>query len=224
MKPKAVVTLSGGLDSAVALAVGRGFLDIQRAYFVEYGQKTLWQERRCAYALAEWYGLGIESLVIAPLDSPLTNQPLPEGALSQSASADPNTVTPLYVPMRNLILLAHIASAAYNLGIHQIVTGNTPSVSYPDTGKEYLLQVEKTLDVSSWKIWKIYAPLIEMTKAQVVSLGIALNVPLWKTWSCYLSQTQEPCGQCRGCLKRAEAFREMVIQDPALKGGTGNGN
>jgi 7-cyano-7-deazaguanine synthase len=219
---KAVVLLSGGMDSATTLAVAakKGY-DICALSF-DYGQRhrrELWSARR----LARFFGIKEHRVLRIPLGelggSALTDPaiPVPPGKGPWRKGA---RIPPTYVPARNLVLLSFAAAAAEIFGAEAIFIGaNALDYSgYPDCRPAFLRQFERTVRKGTkrgvaGKPVKIIAPLLRLSKADIVRLGASLGVPFHLTWSCYRGGNR-PCGRCDSCLIRARGFREAGMNDP----------
>lgn len=238
MKNKAVILLSGGLDSAVTLylALKEG-LECHCLSF-RYGQRHA-REVECARSLT--LGSGAKHYTVE-FDLPWKgsslfegDRPIPIGrTMREISSGIPST----YVPARNTIFLSMAASCAEAIGACDIFIGAhwQDSSGYPDCRKEYLeafnnVIKQGTRDGSSGGL-RVKFPLISKTKREIIRLGAALGVPFERTWSCY-SGTRQPCGECDSCVLRARGFKEAGIEDSllsrretpgsstALKGGAG---
>jgi len=217
---KAVVLLSGGLDSATTLyyARDRGYQCHCLAF--DYGQRHAGELRR-AKAVAGAAGCLYRRLKIslpwqgsALLDR---SARLPKGRV-RTLKEIPST----YVPSRNIIFLSFAASFAEAIGARAIFIGaNAVDYSgYPDCRPEFYRAYQKALDRgtktgSENRRIRIYTPLIGKTKAQIIRLGKRLGVPYELTWSCYQG-ARRPCGRCDSCLLRAKGFQEAGMADPAL--------
>jgi 7-cyano-7-deazaguanine synthase len=228
-KKKAVVLLSGGLDSATVLAIARSDGYEAFALSFSYGQRHLWElgaARRVAAAM------GAVEHRIAEIDlrvfggSALTDDiAVPKGrAIDEMAHGIPVT----YVPARNTIFLSFALAWAEVLGARDIFIGvNALDYSgYPDCRPEFIEAFERMANlatkasVEGRQEVKIHTPLIDMTKAQIIRRGMELGVDYGVTSSCYdPSAKGEPCGQCDSCLLRAKGFHECGIEDPARKNG-----
>lgn len=221
---KAVILLSGGLDSATVLAIAcsEGYETFALSF--SYGQRHAWEleaARRVAAAL------GASEHRVASIDlrafggSALTDQiDVPKGrATDEMAHGIPVT----YVPARNTIFLSFALAWAEVLGSNDIFIGvNALDYSgYPDCRPEFIEAFEKMANlatkagVEGRQNLKIHTPLIAMTKAQIIRRGAELGVDYGLTSSCYdPSPAGEPCGQCDSCLLRKKGFRECGIEDP----------
>ncbi|MBI4553856.1 MAG: 7-cyano-7-deazaguanine synthase QueC [Candidatus Latescibacteria bacterium] len=224
MKPKAVILLSGGVDSATTLAIARrdGF-DLYAISF-DYGQRHR-SELRAARRVAD--AMGVVRHVLIPFDlraiggSALTDDiPVPKGRDEAAMSAN---IPVTYVPARNTIFLAFALGWAEALGAFDLYMGvNAIDYSgYPDCRPEYIAAFER-LAVLATKAgvegvgrFRVHTPLIRMTKAEIIRTGAALGVDYSLTHSCY-DPTPDglACGQCDSCLLRQKGFRSAGLSDP----------
>jgi 7-cyano-7-deazaguanine synthase len=221
--PKAVVLLSGGMDSATAAAVAldRGF-EVYALSF-RYGQRHA-KELEAAKRVAEW--LGLRRHVVLDIDlrafggSALTGDlEVPKDTpLERIGSGIPAT----YVPARNTIFLAFALGWAETLGAADIFIGaNALDYSgYPDCRPEYIEAFERMANLATRAgveggHLRIHAPLISLSKAGIIRLGSGLGVEFALTWSCY-DPTPEgtACGRCESCTLRRKGFREAGVADP----------
>jgi 7-cyano-7-deazaguanine synthase len=224
----AVVLLSGGLDSATALAVARyeGFEPYALTF--RYGQRHD-VEVRAALRVAA--AAGVARHVVADIDlrvfggSALTSAiPVPHrGGAADLAGAIPAT----YVPARNTIFLSYALAWAETLESGDVFIGvNAVDYSgYPDCRPEYIAAFEAMANlatkaaVEGRQRLQVHAPLIELTKAGIIALGVSLGVDYADTHSCYdPGPAGRPCGSCDSCLLRAKGFAEAGLADPALAG------
>ena len=219
--PSAVVLLSGGLDSTTALAVARQSFDCY-ALTVRYGQLhqvELEAARRVA-ALANVrdhrvIDIDLAQLAASALTSPGVAVPKDRSLAEIGAPGD---VPPTYVPARNTVLLALALAWAESLGARDIFVGvNVLDASgYPDCRPEFIRAFEALAQVATRSGgFKIHAPLIELTKAQIIELGTKLGVDYGLTHSCYdPSPGGAACGRCDACQLRKKGFAEAGIPDP----------
>ncbi len=222
----AVVLLSGGLDSATVLAIAKSEGYAPHALSFSYGQRHAWELEAAKRVAAS---LGVIEHRIASIDlrvfggSALTSDlAVPKGrAAEEMAHGIPVT----YVPARNTIFLSFALAWAEVLGANDIFLGvNALDYSgYPDCRPEFIAAFEAMANlatkvgVEGRQRLTIHAPLIAMTKAQIIARGIELGVNYGLTSSCYdPSPTGAPCGQCDSCLLRQKGFRENGIEDPLL--------
>lgn len=223
---KAVVLLSGGLDSTTTLAIAKAEGFTPYALSFRYGQRHA-VELEAAQRVA--LALGVAEHVIADIDlrrfggSALTADiPVPKGRPPDHLVEQ---IPITYVPARNTVFLSFALAWAEVLGSSDIFIGvNALDYSgYPDCRPEYIAAFERLANlatvagVEGRQRLKIHAPLIELTKAQIIHRGIALGVDYGLTSSCYdPGPDGRPCGQCDSCQLRARGFHEAGMADPLL--------
>ncbi len=224
---RAVVLLSGGLDSATVLAMAKAEGYELYALSFSYGQRHA-RELEAARRVAA--SIGVVQHRIAAIDlrafggSALTADiEVPKGrAPEEMAEGIPIT----YVPARNTIFLAFALAWAEVLGASDIFLGvNALDYSgYPDCRPEFIEAFEKMANlatkagVEGQQRLNIHTPLIAMTKAQIIAKGRELDVDYGITFSCYdPGPAGAPCGQCDSCLLREKGFRENGIEDPVRR-------
>ncbi len=226
--PRAVVLLSGGLDSTTAAALARREGYELFALTVRYGQvhtAEIDAARRVALAL------GVSKHVELDVDlrafggsSLLGDGEIPK-APNNSISQSPNIPIPsTYVPARNTIILSLALGWAEVVGAERIVIGvNAIDYSgYPDCRPEFLSAFEYLATVATragvgGQVIRIWAPLQTLTKAGIIRLGVELGVDYGLTHSCYEPLADgRPCGQCDSCRFRARGFDEAGVADPLL--------
>lgn len=212
---RAVVLLSGGLDSTVALwwAQKQGWTC--EALTFRYGQRHA-REYRAAQAMARAarVPLHVVSFALPWSTSSLTNRraSLPRRHAGRIGSGIPST----YVPGRNTIFLSFALSLADQIDAGALVIGaNAVDYSgYPDCRGPYLRAFEKAARLGSrtgaeGRSLRVLAPLVRLTKAQIVTLGRRLNAPIDQTWSCYAGGAR-PCRTCDSCVLREKGFAEAA--------------
>ncbi len=225
MKKIGIVLLSGGLDSATTLAIAQDAGYDVRALSFRYGQRHE-AELDAARRVAKRFG--VEQHVFAQIDlrmfggSALTSDiAVPKNReLAEMSSGIPVT----YVPARNTVFLSFALAWAEVLGSSDIFIGvNALDYSgYPDCRPEYIEAYEHMANLatragveSSTRV-RIHAPLITMTKAEIIQRGLSLGVDYSLTCTCYdPSHIGEACGHCDACLLRLKGFAEAGLRDPA---------
>ena len=217
--------LSGGLDSTTALAVARSQGLICYALTVKYGQ--LHQiELLAAARVAQALGAAEHRVVEVDL-GPLARSALtsPQIAVPKDRPlaeiGAPGDVPSTYVPARNTVLLALALAWAESLGAREIFVGvNVLDASgYPDCRPEFVRAFEALAQVATRTGgFRVRAPLIELTKAQIIRQGIALGVDYAMTHSCYDPQGDAACGRCDACVLRRKGFVEAGVSDPTRYG------
>ena len=223
-KPTAIVLLSGGLDSTTCLAIAKdeGFTPIALSF--RYGQRHN-GELECAAAIAR--SAGVEHL-IADIDlaafggSALVDESLevPKHESVDDLSADSVPIT--YVPARNTIFLSFAIAVAETRGAHDVFIGvNAVDYSgYPDCRPEFITAFEEMANLATREgieggRLRIRTPLLDLTKAEIIQLGLSLGVDYGVTMSCYDPAADGgACGHCDACLLRARGFADAAVGDP----------
>ena len=223
--PRAVVLVSGGLDSATALAIAQRDGFECHALSFRYGQRHA-VELAAAAAVCRQARVADHKVIDLDLrafgGSALTADiPVPKGRTEEAMAAE---IPVTYVPARNTIFLSFALAWAEVLGARDIVIGvNALDYSgYPDCRPEFIAQFERLANVATragvegTTPFRLHAPLIAMTKARIIATGMALGVDYGLTRSCYdPAPGGAACGACDSCLLRLRGFRESGISDPA---------
>lgn len=222
---KAVVLLSGGMDSCVSTAVARerhgaGNLALLHA---GYGQRTQRRERRAFDEIADFYD--VRERLVAQLDhfraiggSALTDEKIavPENQLG-TPSPHGKAIPVTYVPFRNAHFLSVAVSWAEAIGAGAIYIGAVAedSSGYPDCRPEYYKVFQELIRVGTRPETQIeiVTPVITMKKSEIIRRGLELEAPLRLTWSCYQDE-EMACGACDSCMLRLRAFAEAGASDP----------
>jgi 7-cyano-7-deazaguanine synthase len=228
---RAVVLLSGGLDSAtvLALAIERGFEAF--ALTVRYGQRHAVEVERAAEMAR---GAGAAEHRVVDLDlgfiagSALTDRAIkvPKARTAEQIDAG---IPVTYVPARNTLFLSLALAWAEGLGARDLFVGvNALDYSgYPDCRPEFIEAFERLANRATrlgveGRSFSVHAPLLRLTKAQIVREAQRLGVDLARTVSCYdPGPGGQPCGSCDACILRAKGFREAGLTDPAVRRGGG---
>lgn len=209
---KAVVLLSGGIDSATCLylAIRQGF--VPHCLIFNYGQrhtreivsaKKIARKAKCGYSVCgmsfPWKG---SSLIDKSLEIPVHGRGIPS----------------TYVPGRNIIFLSFALSCAEAIKAEAVFIGaNVRDFSgYPDCRPEFYRSFKSVARTGlKSKAIKILTPLLHKSKAEIIKIGLELSVPYYLCWSCYRG-ADKPCGRCDSCRFRARGFRQANLKDPAL--------
>lgn len=215
LNQKAVVLLSGGLDSAVCLwkAKEAGWILYTITYNFHLRHS---KEIQAAEKLAEKANAVEHRTVDLPF--------LKEIKDSEIDSSHPlhkilDKVSSAYIPMRNTAFYAIASSWAESLGAKYVVGGHIASdhASFPDSTPEYFQLFNRLLKTGSWtgrvQPIRVVTPLSGLTKADVVREAVRLKVPLELTWSCY-ERGEKACGRCPACVSRLKAFQSAGVKDP----------
>ena len=222
---KAVVLLSGGLDSATTLAVANSDGFQCYALTFAYGQRHK-REIEAAKKVAESLEVAehriIEIDLVAFGGSALTDKAIdvPKDKVGPDGSAQ---IPITYVPARNTIFLSYALAWAEVLGAFDIFIGvnSTDYSGYPDCRAEFIAAFEKTANLATAAAvedkgrFRIHTPIIEMTKAQIIQTGTKLGVDYSLTHSCYDPDSRgRSCGRCDSCRLRLKGFAEAGLEDP----------
>jgi len=221
--PPAIVLLSGGLDSYTSAAIAQENGFALYALTVRYGQ-THAAEINAARRVAA--ALGVAEHVVIDLDlraiarSALTGS----GAVPKDRDVDAGQIPTTYVPARNTIFLSLALAWAESIGARDVFLGvNALDYSgYPDCRPEFVRAFERLAGLATKAgveggAFTVHAPLLEMTKADIVRKGRALGLDYGLTMSCYdPSPEGMPCGRCDSCTLRARGFAEAGVADPVL--------
>jgi 7-cyano-7-deazaguanine synthase len=227
---KAVVLLSGGMDSCVcaAIAVQRHGAEHVALLHSGYGQRTQKRERQAFESIADFYR--VHQRLVVQLDHfrAIGGSALTDGAIAvpehQHISANPgsNEIPVTYVPFRNAHFLSVAVSWAEVIGARSIYIGAVAedSSGYPACRPEYYRVFQELIRVGTRPEThiEIATPVIALKKSQIIRKGIELGAPLHLTWSCYQSE-DAPCGLCDSCLLRMRAFAEAGASDPISQRG-----
>src|SRR5438093_3880817 len=216
-RDKAVVLVSGGMDSCVTAAIAVAE-HVAAFLHVSYGQRTERKERSCFEALADHFR--VEERLAARLDvlraiggSSLTDRSMavPEADLSRAG------IPPTYVPFRNAQFLSIAVAWAEVIGASHVYIGavQEDSSGYPDCRREFYDLFERAVDAGTRPQTRIRleTPVIHLKKSAIVRRGVELGAPLDLTWSCYQSE-EIACGVCDSCALRLRAFVEAGVPDP----------
>jgi len=221
---KAVVLLSGGMDSCVCAAIARekhGAGNVALLHAM-YAQRTEQRERRAFDEIARFYG--IRATLVVKLHhfqaiggSALTDGRIavPENRLDEARAG--STIPVTYVPFRNAHFLSVGVSWAESIGAGALYIGAVAedSSGYPDCRPEYYRVFQELIRVGTKPETRIemVTPVIAMKKSEIVRRGRELGAPLHLTWSCYQGE-ELACGKCDSCLLRLRAFAEAGTEDP----------
>ena len=215
-RPKAVVLMSGGMDSCVTAAIASQSYQLAGLH-VSYGQLTEARERRAFQQIADFYGIR-ERLVIElpPLEriggSALTDPRIP----LRDADLEATDIPASYVPFRNAHFLAAAVSWGEVTGAQKIFIGavEPDSSGYPDCRPSYYRIFNQLIAAGTRPetCLEIVTPLIRLRKHDIVKLGIELGAPFHLSWSCYRS-SEKACGPCDSCALRLRAFEQAGVED-----------
>lgn len=225
---KAVVLLSGGIDSTTCLAMAVTEYGAKHvaALCTDYGQKHD-KEIQAAEDVANYYGVPLTVLNLKSVFACCSNPLLKGGAdikhesyASQLEKLGGEGTVDTYVPFRNGLLLSCAASVALSMGASSIYYGahadDAAGRAYPDCTESFVNYMSNAISSGTANGIMLVAPLIRMNKSAIVTIGLALGAPYHLTWSCYEGK-DNPCGRCGTCIDRAVAFKDNGIVDPARR-------
>jgi 7-cyano-7-deazaguanine synthase len=221
---KAVVLLSGGMDSCVSTAIARerhGPGNIA-ALHASYGQRTQAREHKAFEDIADF--CGIRQRLVVRLDhfraiggSALTDSKIAVPEVELSGPSAEGNIPMTYVPFRNAHFLSVAVSWAEAIGAEAVYIGAVAedSSGYPDCRPEYYRAFQELVRVGTRPEThiEIVTPVITLRKSEIIRRGVELGAPLHLTWSCYQSE-DAACGVCDSCLLRLRAFAEAGVDDP----------
>lgn len=232
---RSIVLTSGGLDSAVCLALAEAerskskagsWAEFQNqiiALSVDYGQKHK-KEQDAAMNLAGYYGAKLQTVSIDPhqfrgAGSTIMDLDKPNPMTTYAELAKSEGVSPTYVPFRNGNLLSIAASYALKYECEMIWAGmhaeDARGWAYPDCTPEFIGAMANAIYIGTYHKVRLKTPLMWLNKKDIVYLGAVHNVPFHMTWSCYNGQ-ELSCGVCPTCVSRLAAFKANGMEDPLL--------
>jgi 7-cyano-7-deazaguanine synthase len=212
---RSVLLFSGGLDSTVALFKLRAEGIEVRPLSINYGQRHL-VELRHAHRICRSLGLELKEL-----DSPQLHEILSGSSQTSEDIAVPEghyteeSMKLTVVPNRNMIMLSLAIGWAVSLKFDSVTYAahSGDHTIYPDCRPEFIKAVDNCAQLCDWHPVRVEAPFQGMSKADIVRLGLELDVPFKDTWSCYKGKLLH-CGRCGTCVERKEAFEKAGLEDP----------
>lgn len=215
---KAVVLLSGGMDSALCAAIALQTGYTVAALHLNYGQKTQARELECFHRLAEYFNASEKLVVDVSHFSAIGGSSLTDSAIQVTkADLTSEEIPSSYVPFRNGNILSIAVSWAEVIGAEAIFIGamQLDSSGYPDCRREFFDSFEQSINLGTKPETniKIVTPLIDFTKKDIVEKGLQHGVPFGFTWSCY-SDSDTACGVCDSCALRLRGFQAAGANDP----------
>ena len=220
MASKAIVLVSGGMDSCVTAAIAARENDALAFLHISYGQRTEARERKAFNDIADHYRVKGRLDVSIEHLAKIGGSSLTDGAIAVTeADLESKEIPTSYVPFRNANMLAIATSWAEVIGAGCIYIGAVAedSSGYPDCRPEFYDAFQRTIDTGTKPDTRIEirTPIIDLTKAEIVRKGIELEAPLHLTWSCYCSEDLA-CGTCDSCALRLRGFERAGVEDPIL--------
>lgn len=217
-KPIAVVTLSGGMDSAVCtgLAIEMGFE--VAALHLNYGQRTQDKELQAFNNICEHYNIQRKLVVDISYLTSIGGSSLTDHTIAVEKNFHSDVDIPkTYVPFRNANILAIATSWAEVLNASAVFIGavQEDGSGYPDCREVFFQAFQQTINTGTKPTTtiQILTPLLHLNKKEIVLTGDSIEVPFQFTWSCY-DHSEKACGECDSCRLRLRGFREASIKDP----------
>jgi len=217
MKKKAVILLSGGMDSTTAAywAHDEGYDLIGLAF--NYGSKHNDIEHEHARKTADLLGFPFQRIPMLWINDLFKSDLLSAGGDIPEGHYAEATMKRTVVPFRNGIMLSAAIGFAESNDCEAVIIGNHAGdhAVYPDCRTEFIEAISAAAHSGTYNGVKILSPFCEITKADIAALGSELNVNWLDTWSCY-NGTDTHCGRCSTCVERAEAFHDAKVADPTF--------
>ena len=217
---KAISVLSGGLDCTVATSIFSKYYEIHAITF-DYGQKAFKRELRASKEICNkmgWTHDVIELPWLAQISNSSlnTDEEIPELSDEDLDDLDKSqeSASSVWVPARNTVFTSIALSYAESLDAEAIIVGwnGEEGATFPDNSKEYMEKFNELIEVGSPEKIKIEAPLIDLNKEEIVTLGLEFGAPMELSYSCYKGEEKQ-CGVCESCMRRKRAFKNLGIKD-----------
>ena len=214
----AVCLVSGGMDSCVTAAIAKRENEEITFLHISYGQRTERRERHAFNEIADFYAIEKRLAVSIEYLARIGGSSLTDKRIEVTeADLESKEIPTSYVPFRNANMLAIATSWAEVLRANRIYIGAVAedSSGYPDCRPEFYAAFERTIEIGTKPETqiKIVTPIIDLSKAEIVRKGLALNAPLHLSWSCYRSEDLA-CGKCDSCALRLRGFERARAVDP----------
>ena len=215
---RAIVLVSGGMDSCVTAAIANSENDELAFLHVSYGQRTEKRERQAFAALADYYRVDLRLVISLEHLAQIGGSSLTDLSIAVTpANLNSREIPSSYVPFRNSHLLAAAVSWGEVIDANAIYIGAVAedSSGYPDCRPEFYAAFQNVIDLGTkpGTNIRIKTPVIHLKKSEIVRTGLELGAPLELTWSCYQA-SERACGNCDSCALRLRAFREAGVPDP----------
>lgn len=218
---KSIILLSGGLDSLVSLAVAKEEYNINLALTFDYGQKSSQMEILASEKICKHFGIEHKTIKLDWLKeitqtALVSEKEIPVTDLTDLLSDDfvEKSAVSVWVPNRNGAFLNIAASFADSYDYDYIIFGanKEEGTTFPDNTQEFINRINKSFEYSTQKKPKVYAPLINLNKNDIVKRAIECNAPLELTRSCY-STEEKHCGVCESCVRLKRALKENNCEE-----------
>ena len=217
MTKKAIVLLSGGFDSALNLSLAVENYQVVQCLFFDFGQKARLKEEKAVDQLCHHYKVSYQKVSLpwmrditkTSLVNPDVSVPLGDEVDIQNDIQSAHTASQVWVPNRNGVFLNVGASFAESYEAHIVIPGfnKEEASTFPDNSEEFLDQSTKAFSYSTQNKVEVRCFTTYLTKAEMVSKALSMNLPFEKIWSCY-QMGEKPCGQCESCKRLNRALVE----------------
>ena len=227
MKNKSIILLSGGLDSITSLGLCKKEYNIKLALTFDYGQKSLDKEINASRRICEYYNLNHKIIELNWLKKILNNALVSDKYnLPPGENPSEETAKSVWIPNRNALFVNIAAAYAENYGYSHIIIGanKEEASTFPDNSQEFISRINKLFEYSTLTKPKLFAPLINYEKNDIVRVAIKHNIPLELIQSCY-DNTEGHCGTCESCVRlkkalianKAENYLEILFRNENAK-------
>lgn len=217
---KAISVFSGGLDCCVATSAFAKDCQIHAITF-NYGQKAFKRELKAAKEICakmNWTHEVIDLPWLSKISTSSlnTDEEIPDVNVEDLDDLEKSgeSASSVWVPARNMVFTSIAVSYAESIGAEAIIVGwdKEEAATFPDNSKEFLNKFNELIDVGSPDNIKIEAPSIDLTKEEIVKLGIEVGAPMELSYSCYKGGNKH-CGVCESCMRRKRAFKQLGVDD-----------
>lgn len=217
MKQKALIVISGGLDSVVALYQAVNTYDVELGVSFNYGSKH--NHKEIPFAKYHCVRMGVRHLSVNLdfINDYFTSTLLRSGGIIPDGHYTDDAMKQTVVPFRNGIMLSVAAGMAESLDINKLIIGAHADDHgiYPDCRENFIKAMSNAVSLGTYNGVEVIAPFLAMKKSEIVSVGNSLGVDFSKTWSCYKGK-EKHCGTCGTCVARKEAFNVAEVKDPTM--------
>lgn len=205
------------MDSLLITAMAAKKFDELAAVFFNYGQKTLKKEKECFLKICDHYQIKNRKVIDLEELGKIGGSSLTDANIEVGVELDKKEIPLSYVPFRNTIFLSYAVSWAEVFKAQSIYIGAVleDATGYPDCRPEYYEAFNHLISKGASHQVKVEAPIVFLSKQQIIKQCLELQAPLEYTWSCYQS-VDKPCMKCDSCLLRKKAFDELSLHDPLL--------
>lgn len=213
---KSVCIISGGMDSATCAYIAKSLGYEIFALHFDYNQRTMRKERECFEKICAELSVKQKLIINAEFIAQMGANALTDTTIAIPKNSDfsAKILPSTYVPFRNGIFISIAAAYAEIMDCEAIFIGvvEEDSSGYPDCAQNFIESMEKSINLGRAKHTRIFAPLIHLSKGEIVKKAVELGVKLEFTWSCYENEAKA-CGQCDSCKLRLKGFKQAGLKD-----------